>query len=267
MIEVKNLEKSFGTLKVLNGVSFELDRGQVLTIVGPSGSGKSTMLRCVNFLEEYDSGEIWVDGEAVGYTFGENGTRKRQSERQIARMRADVGIVFQSFNLFPHRSVLDNIIMAPMNVRNVSKNEARDLAAELLEKVGLSDKINEYPSKLSGGQQQRVAIARALAMKPKVMLFDEVTSALDPELVGEVLAVMRQLAEEGMTMLIVSHEMHFARDVGDWLLFLDEGRIVEEGRPAEILANPETERLQAFIRRFKQAGLLSESDGIQAAST
>ena len=169
MIEVKNLEKSFGTLKVLNGVSFELDRGQVLTIVGPSGSGKSTMLRCVNFLEEYDSGEIWVDGEAVGYTFGENGTRKRQSERQIARMRADVGIVFQSFNLFPHRSVLDNIIMAPMNVRNVSKNEARDLAAELLEKVGLSDKINEYPSKLSGGQQQRVAIARALAMKPKVM--------------------------------------------------------------------------------------------------
>ncbi len=256
MIEVKDLKKSFGTLKVLDGVGFIVDRGQVLTIIGRSGSGKSTMLRCVNFLEEYDDGEIWIEGESVGYTFGAKGERKRQSERQIARMRAEVGIVFQSFNLFPHRSVVDNVTMAPINVKGMAKKEAQGLAVELLDKVGLSDKVNEFPSKLSGGQQQRGAIARALAMQPKVMLFDEVTSALDPELVGEVLTVMRQLAEEGMTMLIVTHEMHFARDVGDLLLFIDEGKIVEQGVPAEVLAEPKSERLQAFLTRFKEGGFL-----------
>ncbi len=256
MIEVKDLKKSFGTLKVLDGVGFIVDRGQVLTIIGRSGSGKSTMLRCVNFLEEYDDGEIWIEGESVGYTFGAKGERKRQSERQIARMRAEVGIVFQSFNLFPHRSVVDNVTMAPINVKGMAKKEAQGLAVELLDKVGLSDKVNEFPSKLSGGQQQRVAIARALAMQPKVMLFDEVTSALDPELVGEVLTVMRQLADEGMTMLIDTHEMHFARDVGDLLLFIDEGKIVEQGVPAEVLAEPKSERLQAFLTRFKEGGFL-----------
>ena len=256
MIEVKDLKKRFSTLQVLDGCSFTVDRGQVLVVIGPSGSGKSTMLRCVNFLEEYDGGEVWIDGQSVGYEFGANGARKRQSERRIAELRAEVGIVFQSFNLFPHRNVIDNIMMAPMNVRGVRKSEASDIARELLGKVGLEDKTFEYPSKLSGGQQQRVAIARALAMQPKVMLFDEVTSALDPELVGEVLQVMRQLAEEGMTMMIVTHEMHFARDVGDQLLFIDEGKIVEEGPPADILVNPQSERLQTFISRFKEAGFL-----------
>ena len=256
MIEVKDLKKRFGTLEVLDGCSFIVDRGQVLVVIGPSGSGKSTMLRCVNFLEEYDGGEVWIDGASVGYDFGDGGARKRQSERRIAELRAEVGIVFQSFNLFPHRNVIDNIVMAPVNVKGMRKSEASDIARELLRKVGLEDKMLEYPSKLSGGQQQRVAIARALAMQPKVMLFDEVTSALDPELVGEVLQVMRQLAEEGMTMMIVTHEMHFARDVGDRLLFIDEGRIVEEGLPAAILANPRSERLKAFISRFKEAGLL-----------
>jgi len=256
MIEVRDLHKRFGALQVLNGCSFAVERGQVLVVIGPSGSGKSTMLRCVNFLEEYDDGEVWIDGESVGYDFGANGARKRQSERRIAELRAEVGIVFQSFNLFPHRNVIDNIIMAPVNVKGMRKSEASDIARELLRKVGLEDKMLEYPSRLSGGQQQRVAIARALAMQPKVMLFDEVTSALDPELVGEVLQVMRQLAEEGMTMMIVTHEMHFARDVGDQLLFIDEGRIVEEGLPSKILANPQSERLKAFISRFKEAGLL-----------
>ena len=256
MIEVKDLKKRFSTLQVLDGCSFTVDRGQVLVVIGPSGSGKSTMLRCVNFLEEYDGGEVWIDGQSVGYEFGANGARKRQSERRIAELRAEVGIVFQSFNLFPHRNVIDNIMMAPMNVRGVRKSEASDIARELLGKVGLEDKTFEYPSKLSGGQQQRVAIARALAMQPKVMLFDEVTSALDPELVGEVLQVMRQLAEEGMTMMIVTHEMHFARDVGDQLLFIDEGKIVEEGPPADILVNPQSERLQTFISRFKETGFL-----------
>ena len=256
MIEVKDLKKRFGTLEVLDGCSFTVDRGQVLVVIGPSGSGKSTMLRCVNFLEEYDGGEVWIDGKSVGYDFGAGGARKRQSERRIAELRAEVGIVFQSFNLFPHRNVIDNIVMAPVNVKGMQKSEASDIARELLRKVGLEDKMLEYPSRLSGGQQQRVAIARALAMQPKVMLFDEVTSALDPELVGEVLQVMRQLAEEGMTMMIVTHEMHFARDVGDQLLFIDEGRIVEEGLPSRILANPQSERLEAFISRFREAGLL-----------
>ena len=256
MIEVRDLEKSFGALRVLDGCSFTVERGQVLVVIGPSGSGKSTMLRCVNFLEEYDGGEVRIDGESVGYDFGTGGARKRQSERRIAELRAEVGIVFQSFNLFPHRNVIDNIIMAPVNVKGIAKSEASEVARELLRKVGLEDKMLEYPSRLSGGRQQRVAIARALAMQPKVMLFDEVTSALDPELVGEVLQVMRQLAEEGMTMMIVTHEMHFARDVGDQLLFIDEGRIVEEGLPAEILANPRSERLKAFISRFREAGLL-----------
>ena len=247
MIEVKDLHKRFGSLEVLNGCSFTVDRGQVLVVIGPSGSGKSTMLRCVNFLEEYDGGEVWIDGESVGYDFGADSARKRQSERRIAELRAEVGIVFQSFNLFPHRNVIDNIVMAPVNVKGMRKSEASDIARELLRKVGLEDKMLEYPSRLSGGQQQRVAIARALAMQPKVMLFDEVTSALDPELVGEVLRVMRGLAEEGRTMLVVTHEMGFAREVSDRVMFLHEGRVEENGKPDEVFQNSKSERFRQFL--------------------
>ena len=236
---------------VLDGMSFDVARGEVLAVIGPSGSGKSTMLRCLNFLEEYDEGEIWIDGALLGYRMTESGRRARQSEAEISEMRSNVGMVFQSFNLFPHRNVLDNITMAPVSVKGVEAAQAKQRALELLEKVGLADKVDQYPSRLSGGQQQRVAIARALAMEPKVMLFDEVTSALDPELVGEVLTVMQQLAEEGMTMVIVTHEMHFAREVGDRLMFIDAGQIVEEGVPMEVLRHPKSERLQDFLRRFR----------------
>jgi ABC-type polar amino acid transport system ATPase subunit len=251
MVRVRDVHKSFGDLKVLDGMSFDVKRGEVLAIIGPSGSGKSTMLRCLNFLEEHDAGEILIEGEPLGYRVMENGTRERQSEAEIARLRSNVGMVFQSFNLFPHRSVRDNITLAPVSVKHLDKQEARDRAEVLLEKVGLAEKIDEYPSRLSGGQQQRVAIARALAMEPKVMLFDEVTSALDPELVGEVLMVVQQLAEEGMTMVIVTHEMQFANDVSDRLMFIDGGHIVEEGKPAKLLKNPKSARLQDFLHRFR----------------
>ncbi|MGI9384789.1 MAG: ectoine/hydroxyectoine ABC transporter ATP-binding protein EhuA [Methyloligellaceae bacterium] len=251
MVRLNDVRKSFGDLVVLDGVSFDVTRGDVLAIIGPSGSGKSTILRCINFLEEYDDGEIWIEDELLGYRLTDNGGRVRQPEAEIARMRSNVGMVFQSFNLFPHRSVLDNITLAPVSVKGVKRQQARARARELLDKVGLADKIDEYPSRLSGGQQQRVAIARALAMEPKVMLFDEVTSALDPELVGEVLTVMQQLAEEGMTMIIVTHEMQFAHDVSDRLMFIDGGVIVEEGDPAKLLRDPESERLQGFLHRFR----------------
>ncbi len=251
MVRVRNVSKSFGGLKVLDGMSFDVSHGEVLSIIGPSGSGKSTMLRCLNFLEEHDDGEIYIEGDPLGYRVMEDGTRVRQSEAEIAHIRSNVGMVFQSFNLFPHRTVRDNIAMAPVSVKNVDKKEAIARAESLLQKVGLADKIDEYPSRLSGGQQQRVAIARALAMEPKVMLFDEVTSALDPELVGEVLTVMQQLAEEGMTMIIVTHEMHFAHDVGDRLMFMDGGQIIEEGNPSKLLREPESARLQDFLRRFR----------------
>ena len=250
MIRVSGVYKRFGDLRVLDGMSFEVARGEVLAIIGPSGSGKSTMLRCLNFLEEHDAGEIFIEGEPLGYRVLDDGSRVRESEAEIARMRSNVGMVFQSFNLFPHRSVRENITMAPVSVKRVNKDEANKRAEALLEKVGLADKIDEHPSRLSGGQQQRVAIARELAMEPKVMLFDEVTSALDPELVGEVLTVMQQLAEEGMTMVIVTHEMQFAHDVSDRLMFIDGGKIVEQGAPATVIKNPKSARLKEFLHRF-----------------
>lgn len=250
MIEVKGLTKWFGTYCVLNDIHFRVEKGEVVVIIGPSGSGKTTLLRCLNSLEEYTEGEIWIDGQLLGYRLGAQGGRVRQSEAEIAGVRSEIGMVFQGFNLFPHKSVLDNVMLAPVHVKGLSRREATEIALELLRKVGLAEKVHEFPARLSGGQQQRVAIARALAMQPKIMLFDEVTSALDPELVGEVLRVMRQLAEEGMTMVIVTHEMHFARDVSDKLIFIDHGRIVEEGVPREVLARPKTDRLKAFLLRF-----------------
>ena len=249
MIAVKNLRKRFDAVEVLKGVSFDVAQGEVLVVIGPSGSGKSTMLRCLNFIEEYDDGEVLIDGELIGYRMGDKG-RVRQKEAAIARMRTEIGMVFQSYNLFPHCNVIDNLTMAPINVKGVPKAQAVELAMDLLAKVGLADFAGAFPSRLSGGQQQRVAIARALAMQPKVVLFDEVTSALDPELVGEVLEVMRQLARDGHTMVIVTHEISFARDIGQNLLFMDNGLVVEEGPPADILNTPKTERLSGFLTRF-----------------
>jgi ABC-type polar amino acid transport system ATPase subunit len=251
MIEVTGLRKSFGALEVLKGVSFEVRKGNVLVVLGPSGSGKSTMLRCINLLEEYQSGEIRIEGEPVGYRTDSEGRRIRLPEDQNAALRAKVGMVFQGFNLFPHRTALENVMMGPVQVRGMPKRQAAELAFDLLRKVGLSDQAAQYPATLSGGQQQRVAIARSLAMQPKVMLFDEVTSALDPELVGEVLLVIRRLAEEGMTMIIVTHEIHFARDVGDDLIFMDHGVIVETGPPDRVLAAPSSERFRLFLRRYQ----------------
>ena len=251
MIEISELRKSFGALAVLKGLSFAVDRGEVVVLLGPSGSGKSTMLRCINLLEDFQGGEIRIDGEMIGYRIDANGRRRPRSEAENARLRAQVGMVFQSFNLFPHRTALQNVMMGPLQVRGMNKAGAAELAHSLLAKVGLSDKADEYPARLSGGQQQRVAIARSLAMQPKVMLFDEVTSALDPELVGEVLRVIRQLAQEGMTMLIVSHEIHFARDVADRIAFMDGGMIGEQGPPARILSDPESPRLKLFLRRYQ----------------
>jgi len=252
MIRVRQLEKRFGATHVLKGIDFEVAAGEVLVVIGPSGSGKSTMLRCLNFIEEYDSGEVWIDGTPLGYRKDGNGVPKRQNEREIARMRTRVGMVFQSFNLFPHRTVLQNLMMAPLHVKGEPKDEVRARSLELLDKVGLGAFAGSYPSRLSGGQQQRVAIARALAMRPQVMLFDEVTSALDPELVGEVLGTMKQLAEAGMTMIIVTHEMAFAREVGDRIMFMDAGRIVEHGRPEELFDHPRTERLSQFLLRSRR---------------
>jgi ABC-type polar amino acid transport system ATPase subunit len=251
MIEVKDLRKSFGPLDVLKGITFSVAKGEVVVVLGPSGSGKSTMLRCVNLLEEFQGGEIRIDGEVIGYETAANGRRLRLPEAINARLREAVGMVFQSFNLFPHCTALDNVMMGPRHVRRLSKVAAREIALGLLEKVGLADKADEFPIRLSGGQQQRVAIARSLAMQPKVMLFDEVTSALDPELVGEVLRVIRQLAQEGMTMVIVTHEIGFARDVGDRILFMDGGVIIEEGPPARTLAEPSSARLKLFLRRYQ----------------
>ena len=252
IIEFKDVRKSFGTLHVLKGINLEVERGEAVVLIGVSGSGKTTMLRCINFLEEYDGGEILVNGELVGYQKEENRPLVKRPHWQIAKSRENIGMVFQSFNLFPHKSVLENIIMAPVNVKKISKNEAKEIAHELLEKVGLMDKINEHPANLSGGQQQRVAIVRALAMQPQIMLFDEVTSALDPELVGDVLKAIKQLAKEGMTRVVVTHEMHFAKDVAHRVLFIDEGKIVEEGAPSEVLSKPKSERLKSFLNRFKE---------------
>jgi ABC-type polar amino acid transport system ATPase subunit len=252
-IEVNRVSKWFGAVQVLRSVSLSVQQGEAVVIVGPSGSGKTTFLRCINLLEEFQEGEIRIGGVPLGYSRDPNtGARKRQSEREIAKLRTQVGMVFQSFNLFPHMTVLKNITVAPIRIKGMPRRESEELAIELLNRVGLGDKIDAYPANLSGGQQQRVAIARALAMQPKAMLFDEVTSALDPELVGEVLAVMRHLAESGMTMIIVTHEMAFAREAADRVIFMAAGEIVEQGPPSRIFTNPETERLQAFLRHFRE---------------
>lgn len=248
MVEAIEVRKRFGDLEVLRGVDLELRRGEVCCIIGPSGSGKSTLLRCVNQLETYNAGRIYIDGELVGYR--EKGGRLHAlTESQAASSRRRSGMVFQRFNLFPHLTALENVSVAPTVVGKVKKSVARSKALVLLDRVGLADKADSYPLQLSGGQQQRVAIARALAMEPRLMLFDEPTSALDPELVSEVLDVMKDLAAEGMTMLVVTHEMGFAREVGDTLLFMDEGVVVEAGNPREILANAANERTKAFLSR------------------
>lgn len=239
MIEVHNLHKNFGPLEVLKGVDLKIAQREVLCIIGPSGSGKSTFLRCLNLMEEPSDGDIFIDGKKVNCP-----------STNINEVREEVGMVFQHFNLFPHKTVLKNLMLAPVKVRGISKEEAKTRAMELLEKVGLADKAESYPSSLSGGQKQRVAIARALAMQPDVMLFDEPTSALDPEMVGEVLAVMKDLAKEGMTMVVVTHEMGFAREVADRVIFMDGGNIVEEAAPEEMFSNPQHKRTQAFLNQI-----------------
>ncbi|MGV0994019.1 MAG: amino acid ABC transporter ATP-binding protein [Mycobacterium sp.] len=248
MVRAEMVCKSFGALQVLKGVTLSVERGQVLVLVGPSGSGKSTFLRCINHLETVTAGRLYVDGDLVGYR-EKGGKLHEMSPRDAAKQRRDIGMVFQHFNLFPHRTALDNIIEAPVHVKGVKKAEAVSRARELLSQVGLAGKEEAYPAQLSGGQQQRVAIARALAMDPKLMLFDEPTSALDPELVGEVLAVMKKLAAAGMTMVVVTHEMGFAREVADQLVFMDGGVIVESGPPREVLSNPQHERTKAFLSK------------------
>ncbi len=246
MVVARDVRKSFGTLKALDGVSAEIPRGEVLCIIGPSGSGKSTFLRCINQLERIDSGAIWVDGELIGYR--RVGDRLYElTDRESARQRLSTGMVFQRFNLFQHMTVLQNIVEGPVTVQGRGRAEATEEAMALLSRVGLSDKRDSYPSELSGGQQQRIAIARALAMQPKLMLFDEPTSALDPELVGEVLAVMRDLARSGMTMIVVTHELGFAREVASEVMFMDHGAIVERGPPREILTRPQQQRTKDFI--------------------
>lgn len=248
MVEAQQVCKDFGALSVLKGVTLSVQRGQVLVLVGPSGSGKSTFLRCINHLESVSAGRLYVDGELIGYR--ERGDKLYEmSPRDAAKQRRDIGMVFQHFNLFPHRTALDNVIEAPVHVKGVAKAAATERARDLLKQVGLSDKADAYPAQLSGGQQQRVAIARALAMDPKLMLFDEPTSALDPELVGEVLAVMKKLASEGMTMIVVTHEMGFAREVADQLVFMDGGVIVESGAPRDVLSNPQHDRTKAFLSK------------------
>ena len=238
MISIKNLHKAFGKIQVLNGIDVEIAEKEVVVIIGPSGSGKSTLLRCINYLEKPTDGEIVVDHIPLS------------DEANSNKVRTEVGMVFQRFNLFGHMTVMENIMLAPMKVRLISKEEAKQTALTLLHKVGLDDKADAYPSQLSGGQQQRVAIARALAMKPKIMLFDEPTSALDPEMVNEVLEVMKNLAQEGMTMVVVTHEMGFAREVGDRVLFVDEGRIIEQGTPAAIFESPKEERTKTFLSKI-----------------
>jgi glutamine transport system ATP-binding protein len=242
IIKVKDLRKSFSSLDVLNGITVDVEEKEKLVVIGPSGSGKSTFLRCLNMLEMPTGGTIVFLGQVM----------TEQTNTNLPKMRENIGMVFQSFNLFPHKTVVENIIMAPIQVKKMDKAAADDLALKLLEKVGLSDKARSYPRQLSGGQQQRVAIARALAMQPKVMLFDEPTSALDPEMVGEVLGVMKDLAHEGMTMVVVTHEMKFAQEVGDRVLFMDDGIIVEEGTPEQIFNNPQNSRTQSFLTRVKQ---------------
>jgi polar amino acid transport system ATP-binding protein len=250
MVSIRNLHKQYGDLEVLKGVDLDIAPGEVVCIIGPSGSGKTTLLRCVIFLETYQDGRIYVDGQLVGYR-EKNGQLKPAPEKEVAKLRTETSMVFQQFNLFPHMTALRNITFGPMKVRKIGKAQAEENGRRLLARVGLAEKADSYPSQLSGGQQQRVAIARALAMEPKVILFDEVTSALDPELVGEVLEVMSDLAtSHGVTMIVVTHEMGFARDVADRIVFMDGGVVVEQGAPAQVLDQPESDRLQAFLRRL-----------------
>ncbi len=248
MVQADHIVKRFGSHEVLKDISVTVQRGEVACLIGPSGSGKSTFLRCINHLESINGGRLWVDGELMGYR--QRGDKLYEmSPAEVSKQRADIGMVFQSFNLFPHMTVLENIIEAPTQVKGIKKADAVATAHELLDRVGLADKAKAYPAHLSGGQQQRVAIARALAMSPKLMLFDEPTSALDPELVGEVLDVMKGLAKSGMTMIVVTHEIGFAREVGDSLFFMDGGVIVESGDPREVLANPQHQRTQSFLSK------------------
>ncbi|GAA4932364.1 amino acid ABC transporter ATP-binding protein [Nonomuraea thailandensis] len=246
IVRAEGIRHAYGRTEVLKGIDFQVEAGEVVCMIGPSGSGKSTLLRCVNHLERISSGRLWVDGHLVGYR--QKGTRLYElSDKDICRRRADVGMVFQQFNLFPHMTVLENLIEAPCRVRREPKNAVMERAHDLLRQVGLADKHGAYPAQLSGGQQQRVAIARALSMRPKLMLFDEPTSALDPELVGDVLDVMRALARSGMTMIVVTHEIGFARDVADRVMFLDDGRIVETGPADQVISHPQHARTQAFL--------------------
>jgi polar amino acid transport system ATP-binding protein len=248
MVKAEGVHKRFGRVEVLKGITLEVEAGSVMCMLGPSGSGKSTFLRCINHLEKIDAGRLSVDGELVGYR--QSGDRLHElRDAEICHKRAEIGMVFQRFNLFPHMTALENVVEAPIRVKKVPKQEALRRARELLDSVGLADKLDSYPSQLSGGQQQRVAIARALAMEPKLMLFDEPTSALDPELVGDVLDVMRRLAADGMTMVVVTHEIGFAREAGDTLVFMDGGVVVEEGKPRDVLANPQHERTRAFLSK------------------
>ena len=248
MVKAEGVHKRFGRLEVLKGIDLEVGRGQVMCMLGPSGSGKSTFLRCINHLEEINAGRLSVDGELVGYR--ESGGKLYElRESEVARKRSEIGMVFQQFNLFPHMTALENVALAPIQVKGMPRSDARNRGQQLLQRVGLGDKLDTYPVALSGGQQQRVAIARALAMEPKLMLFDEPTSALDPELVGDVLDAMRQLARDGMTMIVVTHEMGFAREVADQVVFMDEGVVVESGPPAAVLGAPRHERTRAFLSK------------------
>ena len=249
LLRAIDIHKSYDDTEVLKGIDLEVHQGEVVALIGSSGSGKTTFLRCVNLLEEYQQGEIDLDGEPIGYRFV-NGHRQRLSERAVSAQRARIGFVFQSFNLFPHMTAEQNVMLGLTKVRGMAAAEARERARSWLDRVGLSQRRDHYPYQLSGGQQQRVAIARAVAMEPRLVLFDEVTSALDPELVAEVLAVMQDLAKSGMTMIVVSHEMLFVRDVADRVVFMDGGRIVQQGPPKEVFANPESERLRSFLGRF-----------------
>ena len=254
LVRIRGLGKSFGPTRVLEGVDLDVGRGEAVVVIGPSGSGKTTLLRCINVLETYDEGSIQVDGVEVGYDGPPGPGRKPRREGELARIRADIGMVFQLFNLFPHLTALENVMLGLTKVRGMPKAEARARAEHWLARVGLSDRMSNLPGQLSGGQQQRVGIARAVAMEPKVLLLDEITSALDPELVGEVLSAVQQLARDGMTMVVVTHEMTFARDVGTRIVFMDAARVVAEGTPREILVGPRHERLRSFLARIEMKG-------------
>jgi polar amino acid transport system ATP-binding protein len=254
LVRIRGLGKSFGPTRVLEGVDLDVGRGEAVVVIGPSGSGKTTLLRCINVLETYDEGSIQVDGVEVGYDGPPGPGRRPRRDGELARIRADIGMVFQLFNLFPHLTALENVMLGLTKVRGMPKAEARARAEHWLARVGLSDRMSNLPGQLSGGQQQRVGIARAVAMEPKVLLLDEITSALDPELVGEVLSAVQQLARDGMTMVVVTHEMTFARDVGTRIVFMDAARVVAEGTPREILVEPRHERLRSFLARIEMKG-------------